>query len=99
MAYQIQFDREVDGQMRSLTARQRAIVVDSTMRYLRDQPTLASRNRKALQPNIIATWELRVADLRLYYDVFEEPDAVVRIMAVGLKIRNRVLIGGEDVQI
>jgi hypothetical protein len=49
-----------------------------------------------MRPNPIAPWELRVGHLRVYYEVQEEPDPVVRVLAVGVKDRNGVRIAGEE---
>ncbi len=49
-----------------------------------------------MRPNPIAPWELRVGRLRVYYEVQEEPDPVVRVLAVGVKDRNVVRIAGEE---
>lgn len=81
--------------MRSLTARQQAIVFDTVDEQLMYQPTVETKNRKPMRPNPLAPWELRIGDLRVYYDVEEEPEAVVYINAVGIKERNRVRIAGE----
>jgi hypothetical protein len=35
----------------------------------------------------------------VYFDVEDDPRAVVRIHAVGVKDRNRVWIGGEEVKL
>jgi len=48
-------------------------------------------------PNPLATWALRVGKLRAYYDVLTHPEATVLIVAVGIKDRNTVQIGGEVV--
>ena len=58
-------------------------------------PTVETRNRKLLRPNPVAPWELRIGDLRVFFDVEEEPDAVVHVRAVGLKQHNILRIGGE----
>lgn len=81
--------------MRSLTARQQAIVFETVDEQLMYQPTVETKNRKPMRPNPLAPWELRIGDLRVYYDVEEEPEAVVYINAVGIKERNRVRIAGE----
>ena len=81
--------------MRFLTARQQAIVLDAIDEQLAYQPTLETKNRKPMRPNPLAPWELRIGDLRVYYDVEEEPEAVVYINAVGVKERNQVRIAGE----
>jgi len=35
----------------------------------------------------------------VFYDVSEDPPATVRILAVGVKERNVVRIGGEEIQL
>jgi len=50
-----------------------------------------------MRPNPVAPWELRIGNLRIYYDVEEEPERVVYILAVGIKKRNNVIIGKEVV--
>jgi hypothetical protein len=46
-----------------------------------------------MRPNPLAPWELRIENLRVYYDIKLEPEPVVVVLAVGLKMRNRVRIG------
>lgn len=62
------------------------------------KPTVGTRNRKPMRPNPLAPWELRIGDLRIYYDVQQEPQMVVTVLAVGIKVGNRVFIGGEEVE-
>lgn len=81
--------------LRSFTARQQAIIMDGIDEQLMHQPTVETRNRKPMHPNPLAPWELRIGDLRVYYDVEEEPEPVVYINAVGTKERNQVRIAGE----
>jgi hypothetical protein len=52
-----------------------------------------------MRPNPVAPWELRIGNLRVYYDVEEEPEASVYIRAVGVKLRNRVRIGKEVIEL
>jgi hypothetical protein len=44
----------------------------------------------------LAEWELRVRNLRVYYDVWDVDDPFVLIVAVGVKIRDRVFVDGEE---
>jgi len=60
---------------------------------------VVTRNRKSMRPNPVAPWELRIGRLRVYYDVQEEPERVVTIRAVGIKERNRVYIGGTEIEL
>jgi len=52
-----------------------------------------------MRPNRLATWELRIGDLRVYYEIGEDQENVVTIVAVGVKHRNRVLIGGKEIEL
>ena len=47
---------------------------------------------------LIAAWELRVGDLGMYQAVEEEPEPVVVIAAVGIKVRERITIGGKNIE-
>ena len=82
-----------------LTARHRAIVLDAVEKQLSYEPMVETRNRKPMRPNPLAPWELRIGSLRVYYDIQEEPDRVVYIRAIGIKKRNRVLIGKEVIEL
>jgi hypothetical protein len=75
------------------------MVFDAVDEQLVHQPAIETRNRKPMRPNPLAPWELRIADLRVYYEFAEEPEAVVTILAVGIKDRNRVLIGGKEIEL
>jgi len=85
--------------MRVLTARQKAIVLDAVDDQLMYQPTVETKNRKPMRPNPVAPWELRIGDLRVYYDVEEDPEPLVYIRAVGVKEGNRVRIGREVIDL
>ena len=96
VAYRIEFDEEVAAHLRALTARERAMVFAAIERQLRYEPLMQTRNRKQLRPNAIASWELRVGDLRVFYEAVHDDGRVVRIIAVGRKRRNAVIIGDKE---
>ena len=50
-------------------------------------------------PNPMAPWELRIGRLRVFYDVSVGPPSVVRVLAVGVKDRNILRIGGAEIQL
>jgi len=52
-----------------------------------------------MRPNPLAPWELRIGNLRVYYDFEEESERVVYIRAIGIKERNKVKIGKEGIQL
>ena len=99
MPFRVEYSPDAENHLRVLTARQQAMAMDAVDRQLAHQPTIETRNRKPMRPNPIAPWELRVGNLRVYYDVEEQPEAVVRILAVGVKVRNRVRIGKEIIEL
>src|SRR6267143_1355377 len=95
LAYRIEYSPAAEEHLRAVTAGQRAIVFDSVEEQLVHQPAVETRNCKPMRPNPIAPWELRIGDLRVYYDIEHEPEAVVYVRAVGIKERNQVRIGSE----
>jgi hypothetical protein len=116
VAYRIEYSGDAEDHLRGLTARQRSIVLDTVLKQLQHQPTVETRNRKFMEPNPVAPWELRIRNLRVYYRVVEATEApesdeespadqgvsrqgVVVVTAVGVKLRNRVRIGGEEIEL
>jgi mRNA interferase RelE/StbE len=99
LPYRIVYAPETRDHLRYLTARQRSLVFNEVNQQLTHEPTVETRNRKLLRPNPRASWELRIGDLRVYYDVKEAPEPQVDIVAIGMKRRNRVYIGGESYDI
>ena len=99
MAYRIEYSPPAEDHLRALTARQRVIVLDTVDEQLPHEPTVETKHRKPMRPNPVAPWELRIDNLRVYYDVEEAPEKIVKVRAVGIKTRNRVRIGGEVVDL
>jgi len=97
--YGIEYSPEAVDHLAALTARKSATVLDVVGRQLRHEPTRATRNRKVLRANPVAPWEPRIGERRVYYEVREEPERAVVVKAVGVKERDRVRIGGEEVEL
>ena len=76
----------------------RVRVLDAIKGQLQSSPDQETRNRKPLRENPIADWELRVGDFRVLYEV-DAASRMVRVVGVGVKVRNRLLIGGEEIEI
>lgn len=98
MAYRVTFSVESLQHIEFLSARQRQIVLSGIREQLIYEPTVETRNRKLMRPNPLAVWELRMGNLRVYYDIDTE-ESIVDIRAVGIKEGNRVIIAGEDVEL
>ncbi len=97
--FEIAFSYEAESHLLGLSARDRGTILDAIERRLSWQANVESRNRKRLRPNPIAPWELRAGTLRVYFDVEVLPRKVVKVLAVGVKQRNRLWIGGEEVEL
>jgi mRNA-degrading endonuclease RelE of RelBE toxin-antitoxin system len=99
MAYDIRFAESVEEHLLDLTAAQRAQVLRAIEIQLTHEPLRETRNRKPLRPNPVAPWELRVGRLRVFYDVAEGQPPTVLVLAVGVKDRAVLRIGGQEVQL
>jgi mRNA-degrading endonuclease RelE of RelBE toxin-antitoxin system len=99
LPYAIEYSAAAVEHLRGLTARQQSTVLDEVESQLTHQPTVETRNRKFMRANPLAPWELRIGDLRVYYDIYEEPEQLVFIIAVGIKERNRVRIDKEIIDL
>jgi mRNA-degrading endonuclease RelE of RelBE toxin-antitoxin system len=99
VAHRIEFTRQARKQFALLDARRRATLRDTLLRQLVDEPTVETRHRKRLRPTALATWRLRAGELRVYYDVVDDVPPVVVIKAIGIKVRDRVVIGGEEIDL
>jgi mRNA-degrading endonuclease RelE of RelBE toxin-antitoxin system len=99
VAYVIEYSPEAENHMRWLTMRQQIIVLDTVDRQLLHQPNMETRNRKPMRPNPVAPWELRIGNLRVYYEAKDKPEPTVTILAIGIKERDLVRIGGERIKL
>lgn len=99
MAFEIVYSPEAVDHLLALSKYEQATVLDQVDEQLAHQPQHSTRKRKQLRPNRIAPWELRIDDLRVFYDVQESPTEIVSVKAVGKKIRNELWIGGEKIEL
>jgi mRNA-degrading endonuclease RelE of RelBE toxin-antitoxin system len=99
LKFRIEYSPDTEEHLRKLTKRNQVIVMNSILNQLQEQPDYETKNRKPMRPNPIAPWELRIGNLRVYYDFELHPKPVVYIRAVGIKQRNRVIIGKEEIDL
>jgi mRNA-degrading endonuclease RelE of RelBE toxin-antitoxin system len=97
--YRIDYAESSLAHLQRLTARDRATVVDAIDERLSFEPTVETRNRKRMNENSLeADFELRVGEIRVYY-VVDEAARVLSVLAVARKKGNRVIIGGEEIEL
>ena len=99
MSFRIEYSPESVEHLKLLTAREQSIVLDTVDEQLGHEPNIETRSRKPMRPNPVAPWELRIGDLRVYFEAVTDPEPVVYVRAVGVKSHNRVTIGGEEVEL
>ena len=99
LRYPVYYSPDARDHLGLLTRRQQTIIVDSVEQQLTRQPLAETRNRKPMRPNPLAPWELRIGNLRVYYEVMEEAEARVHILAIGIKERNRVRVGTTVIEL
>lgn len=95
MKYDLELSVAAEEQLDELPAHDRRIIIAEMEKQLAHQPTVATRNRKLLRPNPVATWELRVGKYRVLYNVVED-QVIVVIVAIAVKKGNKFMIGGEE---
>ena len=98
--YRIVYDADVGRHLLKIENRQHSLIRRGIEKQLRHEPLSDTRNRKPLlAPSILgAAWELRLGPqnrLRVFYRV-ERRLREVRVLAVGLKERSRLIIGGQE---
>src|SRR5947208_4710487 len=91
----------VHDHLRAIDAKYDALLRENIEEQLTHEPGVETRNRKPVRPPAAfqAEWELRFGPNNRFR-VFYQIDSVareVRIVAVGVKDRNRLLVGGEEV--
>ena len=95
MAFAVEFSPRAREHVETLRKRDQQIILDAISVQLTHEPQQPTRNRKRLEDNQLAPWELRVGRFRVFYDIKETAKLVV-IVAVGKKKQNVLQIGGEE---
>jgi len=90
----------VKQHLRVIETKYHSLIQSETAAQLLFDPDVESRNRKPLKRPVAfgAQWELRLGPdnrFRVFYQVNADSHEV-RVLAVGVKDRNRLSIGGEE---
>jgi mRNA-degrading endonuclease RelE of RelBE toxin-antitoxin system len=101
--YTLVYAPEVRHHLRAVGRQHYPLIRQTLEEQLSFEPDTETRNRKPLrQPAILeAEWELRCgADnrFRVFYEIDRE-NRTVYILAIGVKDRDRLFIGGEEVEL
>ena len=101
--YVLAFVDAVADHLRAIDVKHHSLIRQEIREQLVFEPDVETTNRKPLrQPAAFgAAWEIRFGPenrFRVLYDIEEDP-RVVKILAVGEKHRDRLFIGGEEVEL
>jgi mRNA interferase RelE/StbE len=97
MKFQIRLTPSAEEDLRHFRVHEQRLIVDAVLNYLGMDADTTSRRRKKLRPNPLAPWELRVGIYRVFYEIDEE--SVVKVVAIGHKEHNSLLIRGRIVEL
>ena len=91
---------EVKQHLRAIETKYHSLIQSEIEGQLAFEPDVETRHRKPLKRPISfgADWELRLGPdnrFRVFYQVKSE-GREVRVLAIGVKDRNHLLIGGEE---
>lgn len=100
LKFELIFAPETVEHMKAIESQDHSLIRTKIDEQLRMAPDTQTRNRKRLETPapFDATWELRFGTdnrFRVLYEV-DEVRKTVNILAIGIKDRNRLLIGGEE---
>lgn len=99
MPYEVEFTPDAKEHFEELRAYDQGQILGAVKEQLIHTPTSETRNRKLMEPNPLADWELRVGGtLRVFYRVSESVQKV-EVIAIGIKDRSRVLVGGKELKL
>src|SRR5437762_4004536 len=101
--YTLRFARGVTKHLQSIDAKYDSLIREKIEEQLRFEPNVETKNRKPLRPPapFAAQWEIRFGPdnrFRVLYDIDEENHAV-QIVAIGEKAGNRLIVGGDEVEL
>jgi hypothetical protein len=99
-SFPVVYVAQVEDHLRAIDAKYHTLIRQRIESQLALDPDHATRNRTPLKPPSVfgATWELRCGPLnrfRVLYDI-DAQSHVVHILAIGVKVRNRLFVGGEE---
>lgn len=96
MRAEIDFRSEALLDLQHFKAFEQKIILDGIEEFLTRDAAVESRKRKQLRRNVLAPWELRIGDYRVFYDPGEE---TVEVLSIGIKRHNELFIRGRKVVI
>lgn len=98
--FELVYDQEIAQHLVTIERKYHSVIRQTIEQRLTYEPDVQTRNRKPLSRSSEfgeATWEIRFGPqnrFRVFYRT-DVKERIVRILAIGVKIRNELMIGGE----
>lgn len=97
--YELVYDVEIRRHLSKIPRKYHAMIEKNTEGQLRYEPEVETKNRKPLsRPSVLGSaWELRFGPdncFRVFYRTNRETRQVY-VLAVGMKVRDQLIVGGE----
>jgi mRNA-degrading endonuclease RelE of RelBE toxin-antitoxin system len=96
--FRIEVTADARDDLLHYSASERKLIVTGIRAQLLHEPLVATKNRKPLRANPIASWELRLGRFRVFYEV-DGPSQTVTVVSVGNKEHNQLFVRGQEVKI
>ena len=102
-AFELIYAPQVKQHLKAIERRHYGLIRQEIEAQLRFEPDVETRNRKPLKRVVTfgAEWEIRFGPnnwSRVFYEV-DRDAGVVYILAIGVKVRDPLYIGGEEVEL
>ena len=102
-AFELVYASQVKDHLKPIERKQYGLIRQEIEAQLQFEPEVETRNRKPLKRAVAfgAEWEIRFGPdsrLRVFYEV-DRDAGVVYILAIGIKVRDRLYIGGKEVEL
>jgi mRNA interferase RelE/StbE len=96
MLHIVNITPDAQEDIRFFKAYERRIITSGIRTFLTRDALVETNRRTWLEPNQLGSWELRIGQYRVFYDV---EDDTVYVTAVGYKAHNDLYIRGRKVSI
>ncbi len=96
MRFDVVFSHSAETDLEFYEVFEQRGIIDGIKLYLLFDANVESKRRKRLAVNLLAPWELRIGDFRVFYEI--EGDTVVKIVSIGHKEHNELFIRGKRVE-
>ncbi len=101
--FELVYAPEMKKHLRAIERKYYGLIRREIVAQLQFEPSVETRNRKPLKRPVAfeSEWEIRFGPnnrFRVFYEVNQEQGEVY-ILAIGVKQRNRLYIGGEEVEL